>query len=107
MNRKQTGIALIVIGAAMLFFSEYIAEQVTSGKAQIRKAEGQVNTIDSVFSSSKYTSPIGKQITGSAKQKIRAGQAEVDKYETVVTLLRVGGGALIVVGGFMLMKKKN
>lgn len=107
MNRKQTGIALIILGAVMLFFSDYIAEQVTSGKAQIRKAQGQVNTIDSVFSSSKYTSPIGKQITGSAQRKIDAGQSEVSRYETVVTLLRVGGIVLIVVGAFMVIKKRD
>ncbi len=91
-------IALIVVGAIMLLFSDYIAQQVSQGQAKITKAQSQVDTMDSVFSASKYTKPVGKTFTGGAQKKIDAGQSEVEKYESLSSNLRIGGVILIVVG---------
>jgi hypothetical protein len=68
-----------------------------------------VNTLDSVFSISKYTKPVGKQITGSAQNRINAGQAEVDKYQAIATNLKIGGIIIIVIGAalFIFSRKKN
>lgn len=107
MNRKNLGLTLIVVGALMLFFSNYIAEQVTSGKTQIEDAQKKVKTVDSVFSMSKYTDPVGKQITKSAQRKIDAGQSEVDKYEAISNMLKIGGVVLIVIGGGMFFFPKR
>ncbi len=100
--RRIWGIVLIVAGAIMLFFSEYIAEQVVSGKLQIQQGKQQVQAVDSLFSKSKYTQPFGKAVTGGAQKKIRAGEAEVSKYEQISNNLKIGGVVLIVVGAVLL-----
>jgi len=100
--KKVIGIALIVVGAIMLFFSNYIAEQVSSGKQQIQDAQQKVDTADSLFSKSKYTKPVGEMFTGSAQKKIDAGQADVDKYESMSNNLKIGGIILIVIGAGVL-----
>lgn len=100
---KVLGILLIVAGALMIVFSDYIATQVQEGKMQIRSAQSQVDTAESVFSMSKYTKPIGKTFTQSAQKKIDAGQREVDKYETVSSSLKIGGIILIVIGAVVLL----
>ncbi len=107
--KKVAGTVLVVIGAVMLFFSNYIAEQVLSGKMQIKQAQGQVDTIDSVFSMSKYTKPVGKQLTGSAQKKIDAGQMDVNKYEAMARNLKIGGIIVILIGIalFVLSRKKR
>lgn len=99
MNTKRViGIVLIIVGAVMLFFSNYIAEQVMAGQMQVNQGQSQVNTIDSVMSMSKYTKPIGKTMTSSAQSRINAGQAEIDKYESIANNLKIGGIILIVIG---------
>jgi hypothetical protein len=107
-NRRIFGIALIIIGAIMLFFSDYIAGQVSQGRAKIANAQSQVDTIDSVFSSSKYTKPFGQAITGSAQSKIDAGIVQADYYEGLSGKLKIGGIILILVGaGLLFIKKKR
>ncbi|PIS02704.1 MAG: hypothetical protein COT85_01350 [Chlamydiae bacterium CG10_big_fil_rev_8_21_14_0_10_42_34] len=97
-TRKILGILSIIIGGAMLLFSDYIAEQVAEGRLQIRQGQQSVDTVDSLFSQSKYTKPFGQAFTGSAQRKIDAGKAEADKYETLSGQLKIGGIILIVVG---------
>lgn len=109
-TKKIIGIALIVVGAVMLFFSNYIAEQVASGKMQIQDAQSKVDTADTLFSQSKYTKPVGNMFTGSAQKKIDAGQADVDKYESMSSNLKIGGIILIIIGAavlFIPMKRKS
>jgi uncharacterized protein YjeT (DUF2065 family) len=109
-TKKIIGIALIVVGAVMLFFSNYIAEQVASGKMQIQEAQGKVDSADSLFSQTKYTKPIGNVFTGSAQKKIDAGQSEVNKYESMSNNLKIGGIVLILIGVIVLfvpMKRKS
>jgi uncharacterized membrane protein len=101
-TKKIIGIAFIVVGAVMLFFSNYIAEQVASGRTQIEQGQSQVDTVDSLFSGSEYTKPIGKMFTGSAQRKIDAGQAEVDRYSTISNNLKIGGIILIIIGAAVL-----
>ncbi len=109
-TKKIIGIALIVVGAVMLFFSNYIAEQVSSGRMQIQQAQSQVDTTDSLFSQTKYTKPVGNIFTGSAQKKIDAGQADVDKYQSMSNNLKIGGIILIIIGAavlFIPMKRRN
>lgn len=106
-SQKTLGIVLIVIGAVMLFFSDYIAEQVSEGRLKIRSAQSTVNTLDSVFSQSQYTKPVGKIFTGSAQKKIDAGTAEADKYESLSQNLKVGGIILIVIGAAVIIFSKK
>jgi hypothetical protein len=106
--KRILGIALIIVGAIMLLFSNYIAEQVAAGQLQIQSAQSQVNTVDSVFSNSQYTKPIGKQITGSAQRKIDEGQAEVDQYSRLSGQLKIAGVICIILGaGILFFSKKR
>lgn len=107
-TQKIVGIVLIVVGAVMLFFSNYIAEQVASGKLQIEEGQRKVDSANSLFSESKYTKPVGKMFTGSGQRRIDAGQAEVDKYESMSNNLKIGGIVLIVIGaGLLLFSRKR
>lgn len=108
-TQKIIGIALIVVGAVMLFFSNYIAEQVASGKLQIQAGQKQVDSANSLFSVTPATEPVGKMFTGSGQRRIDRGQAEVDKYESMSNNLKIGGIVLIVIGAgvlFISRKKK-
>ena len=110
-GKKILGIALIIIGAVLLLFSDYIATQVAVGKSQIESAQGKVNTTNAIFSGSRYTKPIGNVFTGGAQKKIDAGQQEVDRYEAMSHNLKIVGIISIVCGGilfaFSLYKKKK
>lgn len=102
MRRKKTvGLALIIIGAILLVFSDYIARQVAAGQARISSAQSQVDTVQSVFSHSQYTKPFGKTLTGGAQKKIDAGQQKVDQYSSISNMLKVGGIVLIIAGGYL------
>lgn len=87
----------------MLLFSDYIATQVAEGKMKIERAQGQVDTAESLFSLSKYTKPIGKTFTKGVQNKIDAGQRDVDKYESLSNNLKIGGIILIVIGAAVLI----
>ncbi len=108
-SKRILGILLIVIGGAMVLFSNYIAGQVAQGQAQIDSAQSQVNTTDTLFSGSEYTKPFGKALTGGAQKKIDAGQREVNYYSGLSGKVKVGGIILIVIGAailFMGRKKR-
>ena len=107
-GKRILGVALIVIGAVMLFFSDYIATQVAEGKIKIARAQSQVNTAESVFSKSQYTKPVGKVIFGGVQNKIDEGKREVSHYESLSNNLKIAGIVLIVVGaGLLLLGKKK
>lgn len=99
MKKKMiASIAIVVVGVVSLLFSDYIAKQVAAGKLEIQSGERQLKTADSVFSMSRYTKPVGKSITGSGQKKIDAGNAEIDRYETLSGRLKIGGIILIALG---------
>ncbi len=105
---KIIGTVLIVIGAICLFFSNSIAERVAAGRMQIAQGQRSVNEVNTVFSQSQYTKPLGNMITESAEKKINAGRAEADQYAALSNQLRVGGIILIVVGaGFFFFDKRK
>ncbi len=101
MKKKSIfAIALIVVGAIMLLFSDYIADQVAMGKLRIQSAQSQVDTTNSLFNKSSATKPLGNMFTGSAQQKINEGQSQVDYYQNLSMQLKVVGIILIVIGDF-------
>ncbi|MDE3048189.1 MAG: hypothetical protein KGI83_07595, partial [Verrucomicrobiota bacterium] len=101
-------IALIVVGAVMLFFSENIAGKVAAGQSRINSAQGQVNSTNSLFNSSRYTKPFGQAFTGGAQNQIDQGQQQVDFYGNVANTMRFGGIALILIGiGFIYFGRKK
>lgn len=102
------GIALIIVGAIMLLFSNYIAEQVAAGKLRISSAQGQVDTANTLFSQSQYTKPIGGLFTGGAQNRINAGNVQVSEYAALAHMLQIGGVILILVGiGVLFLGRKR
>jgi ABC-type transport system involved in multi-copper enzyme maturation permease subunit len=102
------GIVMIVVGAIMLVFSNYIANQVTAGKFAIQSGQNTIDNTNSLFSTTKATKPIGEMFTSSGQQRVDAGRAEVSKYESISHNLQLGGIALIVVGiGLLIWSRKK
>ena len=106
-TKRLLGIVLIVIGAVLVLFSDYIATQVASGKLQIEKAESQVHTTKSIFSQTPATKSIGNIFTDGAESKIRDGQQKVNQYETlshnlkIIGIISIVGGIIVfLLGGF-------
>jgi hypothetical protein len=96
--KKILSLALLIVGAGSYCGSIYITEQVLEGQSQIDQAQKKVKQADSLFSLSPYTALLGKGITGSADKKIKAGQAEVDKYTALAGELKTGGIIALVLG---------
>ena len=108
MKGKQLfAVIMIIIGAFMLIFSNYIADQISEGKIRIRRGEKLVQTSDTLFSSNPLSKEIGKTLTSPAEKKIAKGKEEVDQYEQIVSYLRIGGAVLIVLGFFVLFTRKS
>lgn len=107
-GRKLIALIIAAIGAIMLLFSNYIAEQVALGRAQISAGQQQVDTVNSVFGASSYTKPIGSELTRSGQRKIDEGSAQASYYENVSNMLKIAGIVLIVIGGgaFFFWKKR-
>ncbi|HSX10905.1 MAG TPA: hypothetical protein VLF94_04230 [Chlamydiales bacterium] len=107
-KKKILGIALIVVGAIMLLFSHYIAEQVAEGRMRISSAQSTLNTTNRVFDQTQYTKPVGGLFTGGAQQRINAGTAEADQYADLAQKLQIAGIVLIIVGvGVLFLGKKK
>jgi hypothetical protein len=107
-NRKIISLIVVLVGAALMYGSDYIAAQVALGKQQIAEGQQKVDTVNSLFSQSKYTQPAGKQLTKSGQQRINAGQADVDRYEALSNQLWIAGIVVIAAGAgmFLFWKKK-
>ncbi len=97
-SKKIAGLVVAALGAILLVFSYYIAEQVTEGRMKIDRAQGQVNTVNSLFSLSPATKDVGRGLTGSAQRKIDAGSLDVAEYSALAHKLQLGGIVLIIVG---------
>ncbi len=107
-TRKTWGIICIILGATMLFFSHYISEQVASGRIEIQQGKRAVQSTESLFGASKYTKPIGEEVTRSGRQKISAGEHEIVKYTTISRNLKIGGIVLILIGvGLIFMSRRK
>jgi ABC-type multidrug transport system permease subunit len=113
MIKKILGIILLLIGLAMFFMSNYIAEQVLEGRQKIAKAQGNVDTGKKLFSLSPYTKGAGNLATSPVQKKIDAGKQEVSAYDQLAGRLYIGGivvsivGMGVIVWGFRGNKKKR
>lgn len=107
-TRRIWGIVCIIIGAVMLFFSHYIAQQVAEGKIQIHQGQQTIKATESVFGMSKATKPVGEILTSSGRKKIAAGQQDIEKYSQMSRNLKIGGIVLIIIGlGLLFLGKRK
>lgn len=101
-TKRILGISCIVVGAVMIFFSQYIAEQVALGNMRIASGQRMVDTANYATSQSQYTKPVGGLFTGSAQKKIDAGRVEASQYQSLANSLQIVGVILVVAGGGIL-----
>ena len=92
----------------MLLGSNYIAQQVEEGKAQIHSAEKNVSTTSSILSLNPMTDQIGQGISKAANKKIAAGKQDVAKYEALASKLKIAGMVLIAIGiGIVILGRRR
>lgn len=97
-GRKILGLAIGIIGIALIFVAVYINNQVASGEEQISSAKQKVNSIDNLFSVTPESKQIGSTLTTPAKRKIKEGEAEVTYYSQLAKNIQIGAIILIVLG---------
>ena len=110
MNPKKIfGIAVAVVGAIMLFFSNEISNRVAAGRAQISSGQRSVDTANKLFSVNPNTEKVGKFFTSPAQQRINEGTAEANMYESMAGKIKIGGIILLIAGAaiFILLGKKR
>lgn len=110
-TKKIASIVIVAIGVVLFLISMYITKQVLAGQEQINSGQQKVDTANKMFGMNPVTKQVGKTfVTGSAQERINAGQAEVDYYTQVAMWTKIGGIVLIVVGAgyfFFGCKKKK
>ena len=111
MSKKTLGIILLIGGVVLIFFSNYIYNQVAAGREKISGAENTMEQGNQLFSLTPATKEAGKVLTAPAEKKISEGKAQASAYEQLAGWLQFGGIALVVVGGGMVIygffKKKR
>ena len=110
MNFKRIlGMFSIVIGIALIIFSQYLKQQLENARGQISDAKKKVSAGNSLFSLNPVAQEVGKEITGSAEKKISAAEETVQYYENVADWSQKGGIGLIILGAVVVIfgrKKK-
>ncbi len=110
MRRKQRRIIpsiLLIVGVALIGFSLYIKEEVSSGKVKVSNAQGSLDKGKSLFANDPFTRAIGQGVASGAQSKIDAGQAQINYYEKLASNLMIAGIACVVLGSgiFLFMCK--
>jgi len=105
--KKIISIGVIVIGAVMLFFSNYIADQVAAGNQEADQGQRKLNNFSRIFSATPVTKEVGKEITKPYQQRIDTGRLTIAEYEALVKKLQIAGVIFIVVGVSMLIFWKD
>ncbi len=100
MNLKRIiGIVICIGGIVLIFVSNYIKNQVESGKIQISSGESQVNQGQTLFGVNPVTKQAGNQLFfNSAQEQINAGKRDVAYYESLASQLQIAGIIAIIVG---------
>jgi hypothetical protein len=100
MNLKRIiGIVICIGGIVLIFVSNYIKNQVESGKIQISSAESQVSQGKTLFGVNPVSKQVGNQVFfNSADSQIAAGKRDVAYYESLASQLQIAGIVAIAVG---------
>ncbi|MDE3045688.1 MAG: hypothetical protein KGJ02_03490 [Verrucomicrobiota bacterium] len=108
MNKQRiVAIVLGVVGAGLLLFSDYIANQVAAGRGEIRSAQSKVNMGKKIFSINPNTEQVGDTLMSPIQKRIDAGSEEADQYDRLSRQLKVGGILLLVVAGGLLFLRRR
>lgn len=106
------GSIVLIAGIVLLFFSNYIAQQVEEGKAKIENAQQSVDTGNALFSLDPNTKAVGQVLTSPAQQQINEGKGQVKYYSQLAYNLHqygqiaIGLGIALIVLGFILKRKR-
>lgn len=98
MRVRILGIVILCIGFVVLFFGNYIANQIEAGKEQIQSGQSQINTYKNIFSINPVSKQVGNQMMKPYEERISRGQTEITEYEALVIKLRIAGVILIIIG---------
>lgn len=100
---KIVGIIALLSGIILFLVAGYISGQIAEGQGKISKGQTQVNQLREASSWNPYTKDVGGVFADSGQRKINAGKEEVVKYQKVVSGLRIGGTAAVILGGVLLI----
>lgn len=108
------GILVLIAGVVMLFYSNYIYDQLGEGRAKVASAQGKVDMTNQLFSLTPESKKYGKEfVTSPIQEKINEGRMTIEQYEILADRLHLWGiilivvGALIFIASFFLRKKSR
>lgn len=102
-GKRIFGIILVLVGVGMILFSKYLNGQIGQGNRKISKAQGQVDTANTLMSFSPEAKKYGSGYTESAQGQINEGRYKVGQYEQLSNWVQIGGIAFIVIGGILIL----
>ncbi len=110
-KKKIIGAIFIVISAVSFGASSYIQSQIDQGQQKIQKAQKSVDTGNAVLSLSPATKKLGENLSKPIQKKIDAGQGTIDRYQAIVSYMKIAGYTAAFIGlGLLLLsflKKKS
>jgi len=106
-SKKILGTLILGLGVIALGVSMYIRSQVEAGEKKISSAQRKLDQSNTLFNLNPVTKEIGKGISGGVQKKIDRGIDEVNEYDRLAGLLKIGGIVFIIVGaGVLILNKK-
>lgn len=111
MIRKITGIVFIIIGIALYFTGNYVANEVKAGRKKIENAQQAVDAGTALTKTNKATKGVGDIFASPIQKRIDDGRHDAAYYESVAYWLHLWAviitilGIILFIFGFV--KKKN
>lgn len=98
------GILILIAGVVMLFYSNYINNQLGEGRSKVASAQRKVDIGNSLLSLNPETKQYGEEmVTSRVQEKINEGKMTIAEYQRLADRLQTWGIVLIVGGGVVFL----
>lgn len=95
---KIIGIIFIILGFSSFIGANYIRSQVDQGKKRVKKAQSNLNAVNSAASSNSTLYFFSKAATGPIQSQINEGKKDIVYFQSLAQNLDISGWVLVVIG---------